>query len=99
MGHTVEELAQVANVSVEAIQKAIQMKQQQMLIERQTALYKQQLELIAREATTTSTTTTTTTTTTMAPRIEQTAQYSQNVITKAQYIPSTGHKVITILRD
>lgn len=95
MGHTIEELALVANVSVEAIQKAIQLKQQQMLIERQTALYKQQLELVAREAT--STTTTTTTTTTVAPpRYDQSAQYSQNVITKAQYVPSFGHKVIEI---
>ncbi|XP_037041412.1 uncharacterized protein LOC119078071 isoform X1 [Bradysia coprophila] len=73
MGHTVEELAAAANISVEAIQKAIQMKQQQLLAEQQAAMYKQQIEIMQQFATTTkmptrpSTTTTTTTTTTARP--------------------------------
>lgn len=68
MGHTVEELAAAANISVEAIQKAIQVKQQQLLAEQEAAMYKQQIELMQQYATTTkmptrpSTTTTTTTT-------------------------------------
>lgn len=73
MGHTVEELASAANISVEAIQKAIQVKQQQLLAEQQAAQYKQQIELMKHLATSTerptrpSTTTTTTTTTTPRP--------------------------------
>lgn len=69
MGHTIEELAAAANVSVDAIQKAIQMKQQQLLAEQQAAMYKQQIEIMKSLATTTamptrpSTTATTTTTT------------------------------------
>lgn len=71
MGHTVEELAAAANISVEAIQKAIQMKQQQLLAEQQAAMYKQQIEIMKHLATTTAMptrpSTTTTTTTTVRP--------------------------------
>lgn len=70
MGHTVEELAAAANVSVDAIQKAIQMKQQQLLAEQQAAMYKQQIEIMKNLAATTAMPTrpsTTTTTTTIRP--------------------------------
>jgi len=42
-GHTVEELAAAANVSVEVIKTAIKMRQQQMLAERRSDLLKQQV--------------------------------------------------------
>lgn len=69
MGHTVEELAAAANVSVDAIQKAIQMKQQQLLAEQQAAMYRQQIEIMKNTATTTAMPTrpSTTMTTTMRP--------------------------------
>lgn len=74
MGHTVEELAAAANVSVDAIQKAIQMKQQQLLAEQQAAMYKQQIEIMKSLATTTAMPTrpsTTTTTSTTRPIIRK----------------------------
>lgn len=71
MGHTIEELAAVANVSVEAIQKAIQMKQQQLLAEQQASMYKQQIEIMKKLTSTTAMptrrATATTTTTTLRP--------------------------------
>lgn len=88
-GHTVEELARVANVSVETIQNAIKMRQQQLLLEQQTAMYQHQLEVLraaaprlspTRAPTKAPTTTTTTTTTTEAP-------------TTPKYVISGGSKV------
>lgn len=84
-GHTVEELAKVANVSVETIQNAIRMRQQQMLLEQQSALY-HQMDISKATAPTRpptrpkTTTTTTTTTTTQAP-------------TTPKYVISGGNKV------
>lgn len=43
-GHTVEELAAVANVSVAAIKKAIEMRQKQLLAEQEQQMRKQMLE-------------------------------------------------------
>lgn len=43
-GHTVEELAAVANVSVSAIKKAIEMRQKQLLAEHEAMIQKQRLE-------------------------------------------------------
>lgn len=43
-GHTVEELAAVANVSVAAIKKAIEMRQKQLLAEQEQHMRKQMLE-------------------------------------------------------
>lgn len=43
-GHTVEELAAVANVSVSAIKKAIEMRQKQLLAEHEEMIKKQRLE-------------------------------------------------------
>lgn len=57
MGHSVEELAAVANVSVEVIQAAINMRQQELLAQKHSIAYQQ---IMASQATTLSTTTTTT---------------------------------------
>lgn len=43
-GHTVEELAAVANVSVTAIKKAIEMRQKQLMAEQEEQMRKQMLE-------------------------------------------------------
>lgn len=43
-GHTVEELAAVANVSVSAIRKAIEMRQKQLMAEQEEQMRKQMLE-------------------------------------------------------
>lgn len=43
-GHTIEELAAVANVSVSAIKKAIEMRQKQLLAEHEEMIQKQRLE-------------------------------------------------------
>lgn len=57
MGHTVEELAAVANVSVEVLQAAINMRQKELLAQQQALAYQQ---IMATHATSTTTTTTTT---------------------------------------
>lgn len=89
-GHTVEELALVANVSVATIQNAIKMRQQQLVLEQQASQYQQQLEILkaaaprlspTRPPTRPPTTTTTTTTTTPLPP------------TTPRYVISGGSKV------
>ncbi|XP_049548630.1 uncharacterized protein LOC125959751 isoform X2 [Anopheles darlingi] len=83
MGHTVEELAAAANVSVEVIKEAIRVRQQELRAqkqyERQQAAYAQAQFLAAQQ-----TTTTTTTTTTPRPR-----RYPTNV----------GHKVMNAPKE
>lgn len=61
-GHTVEELAAAANVSVEVIEAAIKMRQQQMLIEKKNA-FKPKMKKSSTVQTTTRLTTTPSTTT------------------------------------
>ncbi|XP_035795916.1 SH3 domain-containing protein C23A1.17-like isoform X2 [Anopheles albimanus] len=84
MGHTVEELAAAANVSVEVIKEAIRVRQQELRAqkqyERQQAAYAQAQFLAAQQTTTT----TTTTTTTPRPR-----RYPTNV----------GHKVMNAPKE
>ncbi|KXJ70672.1 hypothetical protein RP20_CCG022796, partial [Aedes albopictus] len=83
MGHTVEELAAAANVSVEVIKEAIRVRKQELLAQQQ--YQKQQAAIVqaqilaAKHAT--STTTTTTTTTTPRPR---------------RYPTHNGHKVFHV---
>ncbi|XP_050084816.1 uncharacterized protein LOC126570824 isoform X2 [Anopheles aquasalis] len=83
MGHTVEELAAAANVSVEVIKEAIRVRQQEMRAqkqyERQQAAYAQAQFLAAQQ-----TTTTTTTTTTPRPR---------------RYPTNMGHKVMNAPKE
>ncbi|XP_037924484.1 uncharacterized protein LOC119660153 isoform X2 [Hermetia illucens] len=68
MGHTVEELAAAANVSVEAIRQAIFMRQQQLMTERRrNEVLRNQLREVLATSTTTTTTPATTTTTTVMP--------------------------------
>uniref|UniRef100_A0AAG5CUQ1 Uncharacterized protein n=1 Tax=Anopheles atroparvus TaxID=41427 RepID=A0AAG5CUQ1_ANOAO len=85
MGHTVEELAAAANVSVEVIKEAIRVRQQELRAqkqyERQQAAYAQAQFLAAQ---TTPTTTTTTTTTTPRPR---------------RYPTNAGHKVMNAPKE
>lgn len=79
-GHTVEELAKAANVSVETIQNAIRMRQQQLMLEQQSALYKQldQSKTISPTRPPTRPTTKTTTTTTTTPPPPTTPKYVMN---------------------
>ncbi|XP_058056195.1 uncharacterized protein LOC131207592, partial [Anopheles bellator] len=85
MGHTVEELAAAANVSVEVIREAIRVRQQEMRAqkqyEKQQAAYAQAQFLAAQQKTTT---TTTTTTTTPRPR---------------RYPTNAGHKVMNAPKE
>lgn len=79
MGHTVEELAAAANVSVQAIKQAIYMRQQQLLADYRANQIRN--ELMKRSTTSTTTTTTpstTTTTTTVRPTKRQTMKSSNN---------------------
>ncbi|XP_062716030.1 uncharacterized protein LOC109425466 isoform X2 [Aedes albopictus] len=86
MGHTVEELAAAANVSVEVIKEAIRVRKQELLAQQQ--YQKQQAAIVqaqilaAKHAT--STTTTTTTTTTPRPR---------------RYPTHNGHKVMNAPKE
>ncbi|XP_021705676.1 uncharacterized protein LOC5572844 isoform X1 [Aedes aegypti] len=86
MGHTVEELAAAANVSVEVIKEAIRVRKQELLAQQQ--YQKQQAAIVqaqilaAQHAT--STTTTTTTTTTPRPR---------------RYPTHNGHKVMNAPKE
>ncbi|EDS28862.1 chitin binding protein [Culex quinquefasciatus] len=88
MGHTVEELAAAANVSVEVIKEAIRVRKQEILAQQQ--YQKQQAAIVhaqvmaAQQATSTSTTTTTTTTTTPRPR---------------RYPTHSGHKVMNAPKE
>lgn len=76
MGHTVEELAAVANVSVEAIQRAIQMRQQQLIADQNASIQQKQNDML-KQTTIPSTTTMRqptrppTTTTTIRPTTEK----------------------------
>ncbi|XP_058130458.1 uncharacterized protein LOC131272654 [Anopheles coustani] len=84
MGHTVEELAAAANVSVEVIKEAIRVRQQELRAqkqyERQQAAFAQ-AQLLAQQQ---QTTTTTTTTTTPRPR---------------RYPTNAGHKVMNAPKE
>lgn len=93
-GHTVEELALVANVSVATIKNAIKMRQQQLVLEQQAIQYQQQMEMLkaaaprlspTRAPTRPPTTTTTTTTTTSSPP------------TTPKYVISGGSKVKDVI--
>lgn len=96
-GHTVEELAAVANVSVSVIKSAIYMKQQEMLAEqnlnlRQQETYNQIQQQFGMQAIeTTSTTTTTTTTTPRPPPIPQK--------TPSRYPMAGGNKVMNAPKE
>ncbi|XP_058825838.1 uncharacterized protein LOC131685851 isoform X2 [Topomyia yanbarensis] len=88
MGHTVEELAAAANVSVEVIKEAIRVRKQEILAQQQ--YQKQQAAIVqaqihaAQQATSTTTTTTTSTTTTPRPR---------------RYPARSGHKVMNAPKE
>lgn len=86
MGHTVEELATAANVSVEVIKEAIRVRKQELLAQQQQQ--KQQAQIVQAQILAAqqmkSTTTTTTTTTTPRPR---------------RYPTHNGHKVSPILLE
>lgn len=89
-GHTVEELAAVANVSVSVIRSAIHMKQQEMLAEqkmsiRQQETYNQIQQQFGMQTVGTTTSTTTTTTTPRPPPIPQK--------TPSRYPMAGGNKV------
>ncbi|XP_055644091.1 homeobox protein 13 isoform X2 [Toxorhynchites rutilus septentrionalis] len=91
MGHTVEELATAANVSVEVIREAIRVRKQEILAQQQ--YHKQQAAIIqaqilaAQQATSTTTSTTTTsTTTTTTPR-------------PRRYPTHSGHKVMNAPKE
>ncbi|XP_053690709.1 uncharacterized protein LOC128739257 [Sabethes cyaneus] len=88
MGHTVEELAAAANVSVEVIREAIRVRKQEIIAQQQQQ--KQQAQIVqaqilaAQQATSTSTSTTTTTSTTPRPR---------------RYPTRSGHKVMNAPKE
>lgn len=73
MGHTIEELAIAANVSISTIKKAIYLREQQLYQEKKAELNAIKKREYIRSSTSTTTTTTTTTTTrpstTMRPRM------------------------------
>ncbi|XP_055607966.1 uncharacterized protein LOC129755477 isoform X2 [Uranotaenia lowii] len=87
-GHTVEELAAAANVSVEVIKEAIRVRKQEILAQQQ--YQKQQAAIVqaqiqaAKKTTLTTPTTTTTTTTTQRPR---------------RYPTHNGHKVMNAPKE
>ncbi|XP_053681171.1 uncharacterized protein LOC128732033 [Anopheles nili] len=88
MGHTVEELAAAANVSVEVIKEAIRVRQQELRAqkqyEQQQAAFAHAQFLAAQQTVTPVATTTTTTTTTQRPR---------------RYPTNAGHKVMNAPKE
>lgn len=88
-GHTVEELAAVANVTVDVIQEAIKMRQQQMLLDRRN--YASQLkQQISNHITTPATTTVRTTQPTTTTQRTTTSEPRRRV---SKYAVRGGHKV------
>ncbi|XP_065076123.1 uncharacterized protein mtg isoform X2 [Ochlerotatus camptorhynchus] len=87
MGHTVEELAAAANVSVEVIKEAIRVRKQELLAQQQYQKQQSaivQAQIIAAQHAKSTTTTTTTTTTTPRPR---------------RYPTHNGHKVMNAPKE
>ena len=97
-GHTVEELALVANVSVETIKTAIKVRQQQMLLEKKTTKQSKWRKAIAKTTTDHATQSTsepaeklTTQSTTMTTRPSTTPQMSKKKVVKK--VSKNGQKV------
>uniref|UniRef100_A0A182PGQ5 Chitin-binding type-2 domain-containing protein n=1 Tax=Anopheles epiroticus TaxID=199890 RepID=A0A182PGQ5_9DIPT len=84
MGHTVEELAAAANVSVEVIKEAIRVRQQELRAQKQ--YEKQQAAFVQAQFLAQQTTPTTTTTTTTTPR-------------PRRYPTNAGHKVMNAPKE
>lgn len=99
-GHSVEELAKVANVTVEVIQEAIKMRQQQMLLERRNyaSQLKQQISKHITVQTTQATTTTVRTTQPTTTTQRSTPSYSPRR-SVSKYSIRGGHKVMNAPKE
>lgn len=96
-GHTVEELAVAANVTVEVIQAAIKMRQQQLLLEKRNYANRLNQKINNDRVTVPTTSTTTIRTTPSTTRPTTTPYVPRKKVTRHQF--AGGHKVRHLTRS